>query len=151
MKKFIISLVFVFAILLVNQANAQSVSGSIGAIKRGGSAKGTIVLNIPGGQHTNSNRPGSEFAVPTVLSVTATGAKVSGISYPRGKNKKYSYSDEALNVYDGTVRFGFTVSVPANFKGNSVKVRAVVRYQACTDSVCYPPKSKDVTLTAIVK
>jgi DsbC/DsbD-like thiol-disulfide interchange protein len=151
MKKIIISLVFVFAILLVNQANAQSVSGSIGTIKRGGSAKGTVTLSIPGGQHTNSNRPGSEFAIPTTMSVTATGAKVSGIIYPRGKNKKYSYSDEALNVYEGTVRFGFTVSVPAGFKGNSVKIRAVVRYQACTDSVCYPPKSKEITLTAAVK
>jgi DsbC/DsbD-like thiol-disulfide interchange protein len=151
MKKIIISLVFVFAILLVNQANAQIVSGSIGTVKRGGSAKGTVTLSIPGGLHTNSNRPGGEFAIPTTMSVTATGAKVSGIVYPRGKNKKYSYSDETLNVYEGTVRFGFTVSVPAGFKGNSVKVRAVVRYQACSDSVCYPPKSKEVTFTASVK
>ena len=43
------------------------------------------------------------------------------------------------------------VSVPATFKGNSVKIRAVVRYQACTDSVCYPPKSQEVTFTASVK
>ena len=31
-----------------------------------------------------------------------------------------------------------------------VSVRVAVKYQACTDEVCYPPKTKEVTLTARV-
>jgi DsbC/DsbD-like thiol-disulfide interchange protein len=151
MKKVFLSLFFIAAILFVGEADAQSVSGSAAAIKRGGSARGTVVFSIPGNLHTGSNRPGSEFGIPTVVSVTSTNGKISGISYPRGKSKKFSFSDETLNVYEGTVKFGFKVSVPATFKGNSVKIRAVVRYQACTDSVCYPPKSQEVTFTASVK
>jgi hypothetical protein len=48
---------------------------------------------------------------------------------------------------------GFQFQRPRSgeFKGNAVKVRAVVRYQACTDEVCYPPKNKEITLTAKVK
>jgi DsbC/DsbD-like thiol-disulfide interchange protein len=151
MKKIFLSLFFITALLFVGEANAQTVSGSVVAIKRGGSARGTVVLSIPGGLHTNSNRPGSEFAIPTVVSITSPNGKISGISYPRGKSKKFSYSEDTLNIYEGTVKFGFNVSVPATFKGNSIKIRAVVRYQACTDSVCYPPKSQEVTFTATVK
>jgi hypothetical protein len=76
---------------------------------------------------------------------------VSAVSYPRGKNRKFQFSEDTLNVYEGTVSFGFNLTVPANFKGNTVRVRAVVRFQACTEEVCYPPKSQEVTLTARVK
>lgn len=151
MKKLVIGFILVTVFFLVNEVSAQSVSGSIGTIKRGGSARGTITLSIPGGLHVNSNRPGSEYAIPTVVTLSSPNAKVSGVSYPLGKARSFSYSNGTVRIYEGQTRFGFTVSVPANFKGNTVKIRAVVRYQACTDEVCYPPKTKEVTLTANVR
>lgn len=146
-----LSLAFVFVFGLSVNAQAVGVNGSIGAVKRGGSVKGTIVMNVPNGLHANSNRPGSQYAIPTVVRVSAPGAKVSGVSYPRGRTRKFGFSDEALNVYEGRQAFGFNLTVPANFKGNAVKVRATVRYQTCTDEVCYPPKTQEITLTARVK
>jgi DsbC/DsbD-like thiol-disulfide interchange protein len=146
-----LSAAFIFSAGSFNQTNAQTVSGSIGSVKRGGSTKGTIVMSIPGGLHVNSNRPNSEYAIPTVVRVSAVGAKIGGVSYPRGKNRKFGFSEDTLNVYEGRAAFGFNLTVPANFKGNVVKIRAVVRYQACTDEVCYPPKNKEITLTARVQ
>ena len=134
-----------------NAANAQTVGGSIGAVSRGGSVRGTVTLSIPGGLHINSNRPNSQYAIPTTVKISAVGAKTGAVSYPRGRNRKFQFSEDTLNVYEGTVSFGFTLTVPAGFKGNVVKVRAVVRYQACTDEVCYPPKSKEITFTAKIK
>jgi DsbC/DsbD-like thiol-disulfide interchange protein len=155
-KKILIGLVFVLALFFVGDARAQSVSGSIagGTIKRGGSAKATVVLSIPGGLHTNSNRPSGENLIPTRITVSGSGVKLSAVSYPRGKNRKFSFQDESdkpLNVYEGRAAFSFNVTVPANFKGNTVRVRAVVRYQACNDEVCFAPKSEEVTLTANVR
>ena len=132
-------------------ASAQTVSGSIGTVARGGSVKGTVSLSIPGGLHVNSNRPNSQYAIPTSIRVSAVGAKTGAVTYPRGRNRKFQFSEDTLNVYEGTVSFSFNLTVPASFKGNTVKVRAVVRYQACTDEVCYPPRSKEVTLTARVR
>lgn len=143
------SLIFLTGVF--SAADAQTISGSIGAAKRGGVAKGTIVMNIPGGLHVNSSRPNSEFAIPTSIKISATGAKVGAVKYPGGKNRRFGFSEDTLNVYENRAVFNFNVSVPANFKGNVVKVRAVVRYQACTDEVCYAPKSKEVTLTAAVR
>ncbi len=147
----IFSLSFIFVAGVFSSVNAQTVSGSIGAVKRGGAAKGTIVINIPGGLHVNSSRPNSEFAIPTSVKVSAAGAKVGAVMYPGGKNRKIGFSEDTLNVYENRAVFNFNVSVPANYKGNAVKVRAVVRYQACTDEVCYPPKNKEITLTAQVR
>lgn len=146
-----LSLILIFLAGSLFETNAQDISGSISAVKRGGSGRGTIVMSVPGGLHVNSNRPNSEYAIPTTVKISAVGAKVGGVSYPRGRNRKFGFSEDTLNVYEGRTAFGFNVSVPANFKGNTVKVRAVVRYQACTNEVCYPPKTKEITLTAQVK
>lgn len=147
----ILTLIFIFVAGSFVETNAQTISGSIGTVKRGGSVRGTIVMDIPGGLHVNSNSPGSEFAIPTTARVSASGAKTSGVRYPRGKNRKFGFSDETLNVYEGRTVFSFNLSVPANYKGNTVTVRAVVRYQACTNEVCYPPKNKEITFSARVR
>lgn len=132
-------------------ASAQDVSGSIGSVSRGGSTRGTVTLSIPGGLHVNSNRPNSQYAIPTTVKISAVGAKTGAVSYPRGRNRKFQFSEDTLNVYEGAATFSFNLTVPASFKGNAVRVRAVVRFQACTEEVCYPPKTKEVTLTARVK
>jgi hypothetical protein len=152
MKK-ILSIAFLglFFLAAVSAVNAQTVSGNIGTVARGGSVRGTVTLSFPGGLHANSNRPSLPNLIPTTVRVTAPGAKVSAVTYPRGRNRKFQFSESLLNVYEGTVSFTFNLTVPANYRGNTVRVRAVVRYQACTDEVCYSPTSKEVTLTARVR
>lgn len=146
---------FLFAVLILGiiSAHGQTVSGSItgGSVTRGGSAKGSIVLSIPGGLHVNSSRPASEYAIPTTVRLSGAGVRISGPTFPRGVNRKFQFSENTINVYEGTVRFPFTVTVPTGFKGDTVRLRAVVRYQACTDEVCYPPRNKEITISAKVR
>ncbi len=153
MKKILFSAILSIGLLFLagGLAKAQTVSGSIGPIKPGRTTFGTVVIRIPNGLHVNSNRPNSQYAIPTTVKISTTGVKFGAIKYPKGKNRKFQFSEETINVYEGTVSFGFSFTVPANFKGNVVKVRAVIRYQACTDEVCYPPKTKEINLTARVK
>jgi DsbC/DsbD-like thiol-disulfide interchange protein len=144
----------VFAIVVFAAAAfGQDVSGSItgGAVTKGRVAKGSVVLTIPGGLHVNSSRPGNKYQIPTNVRLSVQGARVSAVAYPRGINRKFQFSDTTINVYEGTVRFPFTVTVPPGFQGNTLRVRAVVRFQACTDEVCYPPRTKEVTITARVR
>ncbi len=136
----------------VADAGAQTVNGSIGkgTAARGKATRAVVVLSLPAGLHANSNRPGSEYAIPTTIRASGTGLKIGAVSYPRGKNRKFSFSENVINVYDGRTSFGFNVTVPQNFKGDTIRVNVSVRYQACNDEVCYPPKTKQVTLTARV-
>lgn len=151
MKKILLAVIFCLAIFAI--AKAQTVSGSIGngTIRRGGTAKGTVVLSIPDGVHTNSSRPKGEYLLPTRVKVSGAGIQIGAVNYPRGTDKKFEFSDEPLNVYERRAAFNFNVAVPANYKGNTIKIRAVVNFQACTHEVCFPPKKEEVILTARVK
>ncbi|HMJ08545.1 MAG TPA: protein-disulfide reductase DsbD domain-containing protein [Pyrinomonadaceae bacterium] len=151
LTKAILLLSLLSAVGIGTQTSAQTFTGSIanGTVARGRSARGTIVMSIPAGLHVNSNRPSSQYAIATTVKLT--GAGVGAVSYPRGRNKKFQFSESLINVYEGRVAFGFTVKVPTSYRGRSVRVRATVRYQACTDEVCYPPKTRDITMTARVQ
>lgn len=146
----------IVVVVLVGAASGtmgQTVTGSIGngSVTRGKASRATVVLSIPAGLHVNSAHPNSEYAIPTKVKAASNGARVGSVSYPRGTNRKFSFSESTINVYEGRVAFGFNVTVPAGFKGNSISVRVAVKYQACTEEVCYPPKTKEITLTARVK
>ena len=154
MKKYLfIGLFLMLTFAFVSESNAQTVSGSIGkgSVSKGKTVRAYVVLNIPSGYHVNSRYPRSEYLIPTTVNVSARGVSLGNVSYPAGKNRKYSYSESTISVYEGRVVFGFNVTVPNNFRGNRVSVRAVVKFQPCTDEVCYAPKTKEVTLSARVR
>ena len=148
---------FIFTLLIVAaavaSADAQTVTGSLAdsAVSRGTTVKGSIVLNIPEGLHVNSNKPDSEYAIPTTVRISGVGIKPGGIEYPEGTNRKFQFSETELNVYEGEINIPFSIVLPRGFRGDTITVKAVVRYQACTEEVCYPPKTRNITLTANVK
>ena len=152
MKKNAIKLFFVLAFatafsMLIN-AQTIGVTGSINtvSVKRGSIGKGSILLTIPNPLHINSNKPTSEFMIPTTLKLASNQVKITQIIYPKGKNLKFDFSDEAINVYESKVLIKFTFSVPKTLKNKTIKISAVVNYQACTNEVCYPPTKKEIFL-----
>lgn len=152
MKKLLfVTLFFAVGFFFVGETNAQTVSGSLKSARKGGIARGYVVLKIPRGLHVNSYRPKSEYAIPTRMTVSGSGVKAYGVTYPPGKMRKFSFSDKPISVYEGRAVFGFKVRVPKGFKGRYMTVKARVRYQACTDEVCYSPKTKVVNLRARVR
>ncbi len=147
-KLVLLSAIF-FAVNLCS-ANAQTVMGSIGngTFAPGKTVKATVVLSLPGDLHANSRYPGSAYAIPTTVTARGNGLRIGAVSYPRGKNRKFEFSSDTINVYEGRTTFKFDVTVPANYTRKTISVRVKVKYQACTNEVCYPPKTKDITLTA---
>lgn len=132
---------------------SQTVSGSIagGAVTKGKAARATVVLSIPGGLHVNSSRPNSEYAIATRVTASAKGVKLTPVIYPKGVDRKFEFSESVINVYEGRPSFWFNVTVPESYTGSTIAVNVAVKYQACTNEVCYPPKTKRITLTARVK
>ncbi len=150
-KLFLFTAFFAIGLFFVNETSAQTITGSIKKASKSGIARGYIVLKIPKGLHVNSYRPRSEYAIPTRLSVSAKGAKAYGVTYPPGRMRKFSFSDEPISVYEGRAVFGFKVRIPKGFKGRYINVKASVRSQACTDEVCYAPKTKTINIRARIR
>lgn len=143
-------LVFVAALFSFAKAQTISVSGSIEkkSVKLGKIGKGSIILSIPKELHINSNKPSSEFMIPTEIELSSKEAKNLKAIYPKGKDRKFDFSEEKLNVYEGKTAITFTFNVPKNLKSKTVNIRALVSYQACSNEVCYQPQKKEVVLKA---
>ncbi|MGD9563466.1 MAG: protein-disulfide reductase DsbD domain-containing protein [Pyrinomonadaceae bacterium] len=146
-------LAFLIAAVAVVSAEAQTITGSLceTSAAPGATVRGSIVLDIPAGLHVNSNRPYSEYAIPTTVELSGNGVTPGAITYPEGTNRKFQFSESELNVYEGKVVIPFTLTVSKDFRGGRLSVKALVRYQACTEEVCYQPKNKEIVMTAVVK
>ena len=99
--------------------------------------------------HINSHTPRAEYLIPTVFSIPDTsGVKLANATYPSGGDFALpSDPDEKLSVYTGEFAIeAKIVSTPGNHL-----VEAKLRYQACDQSQCLPPKTITVPIDVIGK
>jgi hypothetical protein len=113
-------------------------------------AKATMVnleFRIPGGYHINSNTPKSEFLIPTALKMDLPTDIILGkIEYPAGEDRSFPFSpDEKLSVYSGDFTIAVAVHPLVSVVPGKYQMRGVLRYQACDNSACYPPKNLPVS------
>ena len=116
--------------------------------QRGRTVQAAIVMEIPSGYHVNANRPLGKYAIPTALKIEAPkGITVGPVAYPRAIVRKLKAgNNEPLAVYEGRAIMRFNVTVPANYQGGEVVLKARLRFQSCNDEVCFPPKNEDVDM-----
>jgi DsbC/DsbD-like thiol-disulfide interchange protein len=127
---------------------------SVDPAQQGSTFQAAVVMDIPGGLHVNANRPLGKYSVPTVVRVDAPrGFRVTPVTYPRGSVRTFRFGGSDVTrvaVYEGRVVFRFNVGVPANHPPGVETVRVNVRFQSCTDEVCYPPATRDLALRIAV-
>ena len=112
--------------------------------RKGRIVQAAVVIDIPSGYHINSSRPLESFLIPTSLKVEAPGGvRIGAVMYPRAALRKFKFSQKQLSVYENKVILRFNVTVPANYSGGSVDLKAHLRLQSCNDEVCFPPKNFD--------
>jgi DsbC/DsbD-like thiol-disulfide interchange protein len=125
------------------------VNGSLGAnrTQRGRTVQGTIVMDIPSGYHANSNRPLEKFLIATELQIEAPkGIRVGPIVYPRPRLRSLKFSKSKVSVFEGRTTMRFSLTVPRSFTGNSVELKAQLRFQSCNDDTCFRPQTREVKL-----
>jgi len=125
------------------------VSGSFspGKARRGRTVQGTIMMDIPGGYHVNSNKPLEKFLIPTQLKIESpAGLKVGPMLYPRALVRSLKFSKNKVAVFEGRTAIRFTITVPVGFSSNKAELKARLRYQSCNDEACFPPQNRDVSL-----
>jgi Disulphide bond corrector protein DsbC len=122
-------------------------SAPVATAVQGGSATASLSFNVADGFHINSNRPKSEYLIPTALKVDATTDIVIGkTTYPDGRDMSFAFSpDEKLNVYTGDFKVEVLVRPLRSVQPGKYVVRGTLRYQACDNTACYPPKNLPVS------
>lgn len=105
--------------------------------------KAMIAFRVEQGYHINSNHPKSELLIPTEIELNpAQGLTVGKIAYPPGEDMSLSFApDEKLNVYAGEVSVAVPVSAGKSVAPGQYVLKGQLRYQACNDNSCFPPKT----------
>jgi len=109
----------------------------------------TVQLNfrVARGFHINSNTPKSEFLIPTSLKMDVpTDIALGKIAYPPGQDVSFPFSpDEALNVYTGDFKITLIVHPLQSVVPGKYVMHGALRYQACDNAQCFPPKNLPVS------
>lgn len=120
----------------------------VGTVTAPKAAQTIVPLNfrVASGFHINSNTPKSEFLIPTALKMDLPTDIVLGkIDYPAGKDLAFPFSpDEKLNVYSGDFTINVAVHPLTSVSPGKYIMRGVLRYQACDNAQCFPPKTLPV-------
>ncbi|MFZ3210483.1 MAG: protein-disulfide reductase DsbD domain-containing protein [Terriglobales bacterium] len=112
------------------------------SVKSGKPAKLELRFKVADGYHINSNQPGSELLIPTKLQLNPpTDIGVGSIAYPPGHDLTLAVApDQPLNVYTGEFTVTAKVSAARTASPGKYKVHGQLKYQACNDRSCFPPK-----------
>jgi hypothetical protein len=119
----------------------------------GGSVRVELRFRVSPGYHINSNKPRSEFLIPTRLKLSPPANIAPGaVVYPEGKDLSFTFSPkEKLNVYAGDFIVRAELRAPSSALAGSYKVPGELRYQACNDRACFPPTKLPVEFEVTVR
>jgi hypothetical protein len=115
-------------------------------VTRGQAAPVSLHFRVAPGFHINSNTPKSEFLIPTALKMDApTDIALTKTTYPEGKDMAFPFApDEPLNVYSGDFTVTLTVRPLHTVMPSKYAIHGELKYQACDNAACYPPKKLPV-------
>lgn len=108
-----------------------------------------MAVSIQPGFHVNSNTPSEEYLIPLSLkwessaALEPDGAPV----FPKPRLEKYEFSDKPLSVFTGDFDLTAKFKVPAGASQGPGILLGKLRYQACNNNSCFPPKNADVRLS----
>lgn len=116
--------------------------------KRGTSAEAKIAVSVQPGFHVNSNTPSDSYLIPLKLTWAPDGALEPGpVTFPKPQMEKYEFSEKPLSVFTGDFNLVARFKVPASAAQGPGIMLGKLRYQACNNNSCFPPKTVEVRLS----
>lgn len=105
----------------------------------GKTLKVAVQIKIDEGWHINANPAQPDFVIPTQLSTRKEDMlRLQNVSYPPGHEFRLKGIEEALLVYEGTVKITAELLIPADAVG-IYPITLTLKSQACNNQTCFPP------------
>lgn len=124
--------------------SAATIEPSPGILITGtGPLRVPIAVRIRRGYHINSATPNDPYLIPTSLDWSDVPLHVDSVAYPPPEEVKYDFSDKPLSVYSSRVEIVTTFRVES-VPPDTSELRGSLRFQACNDKACLPPKTLPV-------
>ncbi len=112
-------------------------------VEVGGTLLVAVQITLEHGWHVNAVKPLDPFLIPTQVTLEESPLySVEAMAYPEHKLFRFAQSpDEPLAVYEGTFPIGLRLAVAPDAAVGKHAIRGTLRYQACDDKSCMPPKN----------
>ena len=121
------------------------------SIKRGATGEVKLKAELRPGYHVNSDKPTDEYLIPLKLTWAKDPLQTVQIAYPKPQLEKYSFSPTPLSVFSGAFEIVTLFKAPATSAPGPATIAGKLRYQACNNKECLPPRTADVTLNVDVQ
>ena len=117
------------------------------SVDRGTSGTVDLQFRVARGFHINSNQPKQNYLKKTELKLDApTDIVIGRITYPAGQDRSFPFApNDKLSVYSGDFEVGVTVRPLHSVLPAKYSVHGFLKYQACDNAACYPPKQLPVS------
>jgi len=116
-------------------------------IQRGATAEFSLKAELQAGFHVNSNMPGDDYLIPIKLTWNKDPLEAGQVIYPKPQQVKLGFSANPISVYTGSFELGTRFKAPATAMPGMAFMNGKLRYQACNDKECLPPRTVDVRVT----
>ncbi len=120
-------------------------------VTRKGLTEQRLKVALPEGCHANSNTPSESFLIPLKMTWGTGAVEAVETVYPKASMEKYEFSEKPLSVVSGQFE------IVTKFKRGVIgqpgpgSVTGKLRYQACNDKMCFPPKTVEVRLPLLLE
>jgi DsbC/DsbD-like thiol-disulfide interchange protein len=128
------------------------VSASKVVVSPGKSTPIQFTFRVQDPYHINSSKPLAEELIPTQIHFSLPGEVALGrIEYPAGKLMAFPFDPSTkLSVYSGDVVIRGVVVAPVSSSTGTFTIHGELKYQACDNNACYPPKKLPFTFNVTV-
>jgi hypothetical protein len=116
-------------------------------IQRGATGEVKITAQLQPGFHVNSNTPSEEYLIPLKLTWAKDPLQAEQVIYPKPQSEKYDFSPTPLSVFSGTFDIVTRFKAPTEARNGPAIMNGKLRYQACNNKECLPPRTIDIPVT----
>jgi Disulphide bond corrector protein DsbC len=120
-------------------------------IKRGATGEVKLRAELRPGYHVNSDKPSDEYLIPLKLTWAKEPLQTVQITYPKPQLEKYDFSPTPLSVFSGSFEIMTLFKAPPTIPPGPAMMTGKLRYQACNNKECLPPRTVEVTLSVDVQ
>jgi hypothetical protein len=116
------------------------------AVPLNGTAEVSVALQMRDGYHVNSNTPSDAYFIPLRLTWNPGPVEAVSVVFPKPQMEKLAFSEKPVSIFTGNFEVLTKFKPAAGAALGQNVVTGKLRYQACNDRMCLPPRTVELSL-----
>ncbi len=114
-------------------------------VKRGETFTEKLRAELRAGYHVNSNTPADEYLIPIRLTWSKGAAEAEQVIYPKPQMESLPFSEKPVSVFSGVFEIATRFKASPSAGPGMSTMSGKLRYQACNNKECLPPRTVEVS------